>query len=185
MAFLLAIVLALSGFSISTAFLTGAIAMVLTGVLRMDEAYRAVDWKVVFFLAGLLPLGIAMQKTGTAEFLAEAVMQVVEGQHLLLFLLAVAGITTLFSLFMSNVGATVILAPLVIGMAEIYGIDPRPVVLLVAVSAANSFLLPTHQVNALYKSPGGYKNSDYLKAGGGLTVLFLAVAVAMFYLFYL
>jgi di/tricarboxylate transporter len=185
MTFLLAIVMALSGFSISTAFLTGAIAMVLTGVLRMDEAYRAVDWKVVFFLAGLIPLGIAMQKTGTAEFLAEAVMSVVEGQHLLLFLLAVAGITTLFSLFMSNVGATVILAPLVIGMAEIYGIDPRPVVLLVAVSAANSFLLPTHQVNALYKTPGGYKNSDYLKAGGGLTVLFLAVAVAMFYLFYL
>lgn len=183
--FLLAIAMALGGFSISTAFLTGAIAMVLTGVLRMDEAYRAVDWKVVFFLAGLIPLGVAMQKTGTAEFLAEAVMRVVEGQHLLLFLLAVAGITTLFSLFMSNVGATVILAPLVIGMAEIYGIDPRPVVLLVAVSAANSFLLPTHQVNALYKTPGGYKNSDYLKAGGGLTLLFLAVVVAMFYLFYL
>ncbi len=184
-AFLLAIGLALSGATISVAFLTGALAMVLLRVITIDEAYRAVDWKVVFFLAGLIPLGTAMQKTGTAQFLAESVMQVVAGQHLLLFLLAVALITTLFSLFMSNVGATVILVPLVISMAQIFGVDPRPVVLMVAVTAANSFLLPTHQVNAFYKTPGGYENADYLKAGGILTLLFLFVVVAMFYLFYL
>lgn len=183
--FVLAIVLALSGFTISTAFLTGALAMILTRVLTIDEAYKAVDWKVVFFLAGLIPLGAAMQKTGTAQFLAERVMDFVAGQHLLLFLAAIAGITTLFSLFMSNVGATVILVPLVISMAEIFGVDPRPVVLLVAVTAANSFLLPTHQVNAFYKTPGGYQNSDYLKAGGLMTILFLFVVVTMFYLFYL
>jgi len=184
-AFLLAIGLALSGATISVAFLTGALAMVLLRVITIDEAYRAVDWKVVFFLAGLIPLGTAMQKTGTAQFLAESVMQVVAGQHLLLFLFAVALITTIFSLFMSNVGATVILVPLVISMAQIFGVDPRPVVLLVAVTAANSFLLPTHQVNAFYKTPGGYQNADYLKAGGILTLLFLFVVVAMFYLFYL
>lgn len=86
---------------------------------------------------------------------------------------------------MSNVGATVILVPLVISMAQIFGVDPRPVVLMVAVTAANSFLLPTHQVNAFYKTPGGYQNADYLKAGGILTLLFLFVVVAMFYLFYL
>ena len=185
LSFLLAIGLALSGYTISTAFLTGVMAMILTRVITLDEAYRAVDWKVVFFLAGLIPLGAAMQKTGTAQFLAESVMQVVAGQHLLLFLFAVAAITTLFSLFMSNVGATVILVPLVISMAQLFGIDPRPVVLLVAVTAANSFLLPTHQVNAFYKTPGGYQNADYLKAGGLLTLLFLIVVVAMFYLFYL
>lgn len=183
--FLLAIFMALSGFAISTAFLSGALVMVLTRVISMDEAYKAVDWKVVFFLAGLIPLGAAMQKTGAAQFLAESVMQVVAGQHLLLFLFAVASMTTIFSLFMSNVGATVILAPLVISMAEIFGVDPRPVALMVAVTAANSFLLPTHQVNAFYKTPGGYENADYLKAGGLLTILFLFVVVAMFYLFYL
>jgi di/tricarboxylate transporter len=184
-AFLLAIGLALSGATISVAFLTGAVAMILLRVMTIDEAYRAVDWKVVFFLAGLIPLGTAMQKTGAAQFLAESVMTVVVGQHPLLFLAAVAIITTLFSLFMSNVGATVILVPLAISMAQIFGVDPRPVALLVAVMAANSFLLPTHQVNAFYKTPGGYQNADYLKAGGILTILFLCVAVTMFYFFYL
>ena len=183
-AFVLAIGMALGGFAISTAFLTGAMAMVLTRVLSMEEAYRAVDWKVVFFLAGLIPLGVAMQKTGTAAFLAEAVMDVVAGRHLLVFLAAVAVITTGFSLFMSNVGATVVLVPIVISMAEMFGVDPRPVVLMVAVTAANSFLLPTHQVNAFYKTPGGYRNADYLRAGGLLTVVFIGVVVGMFFLFF-
>ena len=86
---------------------------------------------------------------------------------------------------MSNVASTVILAPLVISMARIAGVDPRPLVLLVAVSAANSFILPTHQVNAMLKTPGGYRNADYLKAGGWMTLIFLLVVVPMFYFFYL
>jgi di/tricarboxylate transporter len=84
-----------------------------------------------------------------------------------------------------NVAATVILAPLVINMAHLAGLDPRPLVLLVAVSAANSFLLPTHQVNALLKPHGRYGNSDCLKPGGGVTVLFLFAVVTVFYFFYL
>jgi di/tricarboxylate transporter len=180
-----AVGLALTGFPIATAFFSGAVAMILTGVLRIEEAYEAVDWKIVFFLAGLIPLGLAMQQTGTAALLAESVMTLVAGHHTLLLLLAVAVMSTAFSLFMSNVASTVILAPLVISMAEIGGVDPRPLALLVAVCAANSFLLPTHQVNALLKTPGGYQNTDYLKAGGGMTLLFLVIAVAVFYLFYL
>jgi len=183
--FALAVGVALAGFPISISFLTGALAMALTGVLRIEEAYEAVDWKVVFFLAGLIPLGLAMQQTGTAALLAEGVMGVVSGRHPLVLLLAVAVLATVFSLFMSNVAATVILAPLVISMAEIGGLSPRPLALLVAVCAANSFLIPTHQVNALLKTPGGYRNADYLKAGGGMTLLFLIAAVTVFYLFYL
>jgi len=175
----------MTGAPISLAFFTGAIAMVLTRVLTIQEAYQAIEWKVVFLLAGLIPLGVAMQKTGTAAFLAENVMSLVQGGHPALILLTVAVLSTLFSLFMSNVGAIVVLAPLVMSMAQIGGLDPRPLALMAAVCAANSFILPTHQVNALLMSSGGYRNADYFKAGGGMTVLFLVVVVPVFYFFYL
>ncbi|MGM0739439.1 MAG: SLC13 family permease [Bacteroidota bacterium] len=177
----LAIVLALSGFSIAIAFLTGAVAMVLTRVMTIQEAYKAIEWKVVFLLVGLIPLGVAMQNSGTAEFLAQNVMGVVEGSHLLVLLLTVGVLSTVFSLVMSNVGAVVVLAPLVVSIGMLAGVDPRPLVLLAAVCAGNSFVLPTHQVNALLMTAGGYKTRDYFKAGGGMTIVFLAVAVGFFY----
>jgi di/tricarboxylate transporter len=171
------------GFPISMAFLTGALCMVLTRVLNIGEAYEAIEWKVVFLLAGLIPLGVAMQKTGAATFLAESIMSVVIDLHPVFIVIMVGVLSTVFSLFMSNVGAIVVLAPLVIGMAVIAGVDPRPLVLLAAVCAANSFILPTHQVNAFLMSSGGYRNADYIKAGSGMTILFLTIAVFIFYFF--
>ncbi|MCC5925082.1 MAG: SLC13 family permease [Bacteroidetes bacterium] len=179
--FLIAIVLALSGFSISVSFLTGAILMVLTRVMSIQEAYDSVEWKVVFLLVGLIPLGIAMQNTGTAQFLAESVMSMVDASNTLLLLFTVAILATIFSLVMSNVGAVVVLAPLVVSIGLIAGVDPRPLVLLAAVNAGNSFVLPTHQVNALMMTAGGYKTKDYFKAGGGMTVVFLLISVFVFY----
>ncbi len=181
--FVFAITLAMVGFPISMAFLTGALCMVLTRVLNIAEAYEAIEWKVVFLLAGLIPLGVAMQKTGAAMFLAEPIMSVVIDLHPVFFVLIVGALSTVFSLFMSNVGAIVVLAPLVIGMAGIAGIDPRPLVLMAAVCAANSFILPTHQVNAFLMSSGGYRNADYIKAGSGLTIIFLTITVLIFYFF--
>jgi len=183
--FLCAVGLALAGAPISMAFFTGAIALVLTRVLTMQEAYQAIDWKVVFLIAGLIPLGVAMQKTGAATFLAQQVMILVQGSHPIFIILTVAVLSTLFSLFMSNVGAVVVLAPLVMSMASIARLDPRPLALMAAVCAANSFILPTHQVNALLMSSGGYRNADYFRAGGGMTVIFLVVVVIVFYFFYL
>ncbi len=179
--FALAIAMAMSGVSISIAFLTGAVMMILSNVISIQDAYKAVEWKVVFLLVGLIPLGVAMQNTGTAQFLAEGVMSVVDGSPTVVILLTVAVLSTVFSLVMSNVGAVVVLAPLVVGIGTIAGLDPRPLVLLAAVCAGNSFILPTHQVNALLMTPGGYKTSDYFKAGGGMTIVFLAVAVSFFY----
>jgi di/tricarboxylate transporter len=173
----------MAGFPISMAFLTGALFMVLTRVLNIGEAYGAIEWKVVFLLAGLIPLGVAMQKSGAAEFLAEAVMKVVIDLHPIFIVIMVGVLSTVFSLFMSNVGAIVVLAPLVMGMAGIAGIDPRPLALMAAVCAANSFILPTHQVNAFLMSSGGYRNADYLKAGSGMTIIFLTITVLMFYFF--
>lgn len=179
-----AIALALAGFPISMTFLTGAIAMVLTRTLSIQEAYQAIEWKVVFLLAGLIPLGVAMQKSGTAHYLAEQIMTVVLDKPQIVLLFAVAGLSTVFSLLMTNVGATVVLAPLVMSIATMSGLDPRPLALMAAVCAANSFILPTHQVNALLMSSGGYRNKDYLRAGGGMTILFLLVVVMVFKVFY-
>jgi len=181
--FVFAITLAMVGFPISMAFLTGALCMVLTRVLNIGEAYEAIEWKVVFLLAGLIPLGVAMQKTGTAMFLAESIMSVVIDLHPVFIVLMIGLLSTVFSLFMSNVGAIVVLAPLVIAMAGIAGIDPRPLVLMAAVCTANSFILPTHQVNAFLMSSGGYRNADYIKAGSGMTILFLTITVFIFYFF--
>ena len=154
----------------------------LTRVLSIEEAYKSIEWKVVFLLVGLIPLGIAMQNSGTAEFLASGVMNLIEGSHLIILLFAVAVLATGFSLVMSNVGAVVVLAPLIVSIGTMAGVDPRPLVLLAAVNAGNSFILPTHQVNALMMTAGGYKTSDYFKAGGGMTVVFLLVSVVFFYL---
>ncbi len=155
--------------------------MVLLKVLSINEAYRSIDWKVVFLIAGLIPLGIAMQKTGTATFLAEQLMSLVMGRHAIFLVIMVALLATLFSLVMSNVGAIVVLAPLVIEIANLSGVDPRPLALMAAVCVANSFILPTHQVNAFIMSPGGYRNVDFFKAGSVMTLLFLLIAVVFFY----
>jgi len=183
--FVFAILLTFLGVPIALAFMTGAMAMILSRVISIQQAYRAIDWKVVFLLAGLIPLGVAMQKSGAAYFLAENMMQLIEGQSVLVLVIAITLLATSFSLFMSNIGAVVVLAPLVIGMAEIAGLDPRPLVLLAAISVSNSFVLPTHQVNALMMSSGGYKNRDYIKAGSGMTLLFIVLTVTFFYTFYL
>lgn len=184
LSFAFGIGLTFAGVPIAIAFMTGALAMILSRVISMQQAYEAIEWKVVFLLAGLIPLGVAMQKTGAAQFLAEQVMNLIQGESKLLLITAIAILATLFSLFMSNVGAVVVLAPLVIGMAEIAGLDPRPMVLLAAVSVSNSFVLPTHQVNALMMSSGGYRNKDFIKAGSGMTVIFLVLTIAYFYFFH-
>jgi len=183
--FLGAILLAVTGASISLAFFTGAVALVLVRVMTIQEAYQAIEWKVVFLLAGLIPLGVAMQKTGTAAYLAEKLMILVQGEHPLVLILSIAILSTLLSLVISNVGTVVVLTPLVMSMAVIGGLDPRPLALLAALCATNSFILPTHQVNALLMSAGGYRNADYLKAGSGMTLIFIVVVVTVFYLFYL
>jgi di/tricarboxylate transporter len=182
---LAAVAMALSGVQLSVALFTGALAMILLKVISIDEAYQAVDWRTVFLLAGLIPLGIAMEKTGGASFVAAQLMRILHGSHPLFILGGVAVLTTLFSLFMSNVAATVLLVPLVILIGQSSGIPPRALAMLVAVCASNSFMLPTHQVNALLMGPGGYRNRDYVRAGGIMSVIFIVIAVSLTYAFYM
>jgi di/tricarboxylate transporter len=92
---------------------------------------------------------------------------------------AVATLATFFTLVMSNVGATVLLVPLAVNIAIGVDADPAVFALTVAIATSNSFLIPTHQVNALIMGPAGYRVPDFLRAGGGMTVLFLVVSIAV------
>ena len=164
---------------LSVALLTGAIGMVLSGVLNIDEAYEAVSWKTVFLLASLIPLGLAVETTGTAKWIADQVLSVVGGMPLWVIQSAVAVLATFFTLVMSNVGATVLLVPLAVNIALGSGGDPAVFALTVALATSNSFLIPTHQVNALIMGPGGYRVPDFIRAGSIMTVLFLTVLIVM------
>ncbi len=170
--------------TLSVALMSGALGMIITGVLTIDEAYGAVDWMTVFLLAGLIPLGIAFEKSGTAAFIAQTVLGFIGTPSPILLLTVIGIMTTFFTLVISNVGATVLLVPLCMNMAIMAGSDPRMAALVVGLSASNSFVLPTHQVNALVMRPGGYRTVDYAKAGGIMTILFLTVELTMIYFFY-
>lgn len=170
--------------SLSVSLLTGALGMILTKVLTIDEAYRSIDWMTVFLLAGLIPLGLAFQKTGAAEWMAAVIMGAVGNVPDIIFLLIIGILTSFFTLVVSNVGATVLLVPLGMAMAVQVGCDPRLAAMVVALAASNTFVLPTHQVNALIMRPGGYQTIDYVRAGSGMTIMFLAVLITMLSLFY-
>jgi di/tricarboxylate transporter len=169
---------------LSVALMSGALGMIVTGVLSIDEAYQAVDWMTVFLLAGLIPLGIAFEKTGTASFIAHQMLSLLGSPSPIVLLTAVGIMTSFFTLVISNVGAAVLLVPLCMNMAVIAGADPRMAALVVGLSASNTFVLPTHQVNALVMRPGAYRSIDYAKAGIVMTVIFLAVELAVLYFFY-
>lgn len=169
---------------ISVGFLTGALAMILGGVLTIEDAYRAIEWKVIFLIGGLIPIGLAMETSGAASLIAQNLATAIQGMHPFMILLVLGILTTAFSLIMSNVAATVLMVPLVLELSGIGGLDPRVLVLQVGVCAANSFIIPTHHVNALLMTPGGYRIRDYLRAGSLLSLLFVAVSAFMLYYFY-
>jgi len=124
-----------------------------------------------------------VQNTGTAAWIAQEVLRLFDGVSVFGLQAGLAVLATGFTLVMSNVGATVLLVPLAVSIANAAGGDPAVFALTVAIATSNSFLIPTHQVNALIMGPGGYTVVDFMKSGGIMTVLFLAVslgAMAMF-----
>ena len=175
----LALALFLLSGSLAVSLLAGAVGMVLSGVLAMEEAYGAVSWQTVFLLAALIPLGVAFDRTGTAAWIAQQLLTVVGEVPIWTLQAVVAILATFFTLVMSNIGATVLLVPLAINLAVAVGADPATFALIVAISTSNSFLIPTHQVNALIMGPGGYRVVDFMRAGSLMTLLFLVTSLAV------
>lgn len=169
---------------LSLALMAGAIGMIVSGVLRVEEAYQAVSWKTVFLLASLIPLGHAVETSGTAAWIAGHVLSALGDVPSWVLMLAIAVLATFFSLVMSNVGATVLLVPLAVNIALGVGANPAVFALTVALATSNAFVLPTHQVNALIMGPAGYRVADFIRAGGIMSLLFILVMMLMLALFY-
>ena len=130
-------------------------------------------------LASLIPLGIAFERTDAAAWIAQQIISVLGDAPIWALQMAVAVVGTMFTLVMSNVGATVLLVPIAINIAVGVGGNPAVFALTVALATSNSFLIPTHQVNALIMGPGGYRVKDFMRAGGIMTIIFLSVMIFM------
>lgn len=170
--FILAILLIVSGaYSVSVGLLLGAVGMIGTGVLTIDEAYESVSWKTVFLLAGLIPLGLAMQTTHTTDWIIQHTLALWEFLPLYVIQAALAVSAMLFTFVISGVGATVVLVPVAMELAARVGGDPKIFALIVAIACSNTFIMPMQQANALVTGPGNYQTKDFLRVGSGLTIL--------------
>ena len=179
----LALALALSSeVAVPVALMTGAVGMLLLGVINMDEAYASVNWKTVFIMACLIPLGWAVDSSGVANFVASQTLE--HFGHLPGWaLLGVLGlITTAMAMVISNVGATVIMVPMAINIAISTGAAPIQFAVVVALSASNNFLTGSNPVLAMVSGAAGYRVRDLLKVGLPLSLLYLGLVLGMSYL---
>jgi di/tricarboxylate transporter len=169
-------VAAFSPFSTGEVMLAGALAMVLLRVLDMDQAYRAVEWKSVFLVAGMLPLGTALTKTGAAALLSTALVNTFGQSSHLVLLAGLVGLTIIFTQVMNGAAVAAIMAPIGLQLAQNLGLDPRALAMAVALATSVAFITPLgHPVNVLVMGPGGYKFRDYARVGLLLTLIVFAV----------
>jgi len=169
---------ALGWLPISIAAVAGATLMVLTGCLDMEEAYRFIEWKAVFLIAGMLPLGIAMEQSGAARFLAESMVAAVGRLGPMAVLAGLFAVTALAAQVIPTHAVAVLMAPLAFNIASAQGISPYALAMVVAFSTSASFLLPVgHPANVLIMGPGGYRFTDYAKVGIPLTLVMLVVVL--------
>lgn len=165
--------------------LAGCVLMFLTGCLDLKRAYRRVDWSVYFLLAGVIPLGTAMNNTGASQWISQLFIEgfgEVSPRTLVsvLFLF-----TMLLSAVISNNATAILLAPIVVSIAARLAIDPRPLLLTIMFAANMSFLSPIgYQTNTLIYGPGAYRFTDFIKVGGGLSLLIWVLATLLIPMFY-
>ncbi|MCA9921957.1 MAG: SLC13 family permease, partial [Anaerolineales bacterium] len=179
------LVVLLGWLPIAIAAIIGATLMVITGCLDMEEAYRFIEWKAVFLIAGMLPLGIAMDQSGTAAFLAQGMMGAIGEMGPYAVLAGLFILSMLATLFMPNPVVAVLMAPIALNAAADLGVSPYPLMMGIAFGASASFLSPVgHPANVLVMGPGGYRFADYIKVGLPLVVVLLAVVVTAVPLFW-
>lgn len=157
--------------------LFGCIVLVGTRCLSIEDACAAIDWKVVLLLAGMLPLGVVMEKSGTAALLADVALGAARPFGPVAVLAMLYLLSAVLTEFISNNATAVLLAPLAVALAKALEIEPRPLLMAVCFAASTSFCTPVgYQTNAMVQGPGGYRFTDYLRAGLPLNILFFALS---------
>lgn len=166
------------GLHISLAMVIGAVLMVLSGCLTMDQAYQSIEWRSIFLIAGMLPLGTAMDTTGTARLLAATMIDIVGALGPLAVLAGIYILASLVTEPMSNAAATVLIVPIAIDIALSLGSSPQAFVLATVIGASTSFLTPVgHQANVLVLGPAGYRFFDYTRVGLPLNIVIFAATM--------
>ncbi|NQU31586.1 MAG: SLC13 family permease [Anaerolineae bacterium] len=170
-----------AGIDISLAMVMGAVGMVISRCLSMDEAYASIDWRTVFLVAGMLPLGAAMESTGTAQYIANLMLNTIGSMGPLAALAGIYLLAALITQPMSNAAAIVLVVPIALDTAMSLGVNHLTFTLAVVIGAATSFLTPVgHKANVLVFGPGGYKFFDYARVGALLTVfLFIVTMISL------
>ncbi len=166
---------------ISISAVIGGTIMVLTGCLNMEQAYRAIDWRAIFLIAGMLPLGTAMQDTGAATYLADQVMQLLGDAGPWPVIMGLYILTAMATMIIPTAALVVLMSPIVLSAMSDMGLAPETAMMAVAMAASASFTSPiSHPANILVMGPGGYRFVDYLKVGVPLTiVVFITVMVLL------
>jgi di/tricarboxylate transporter len=163
---------------IAEATFTGAVLMVLTGCLSMDEAYQAIEWRAVFLIAGMLPLGVALQQTGAAAHLGQVLIQTLGGWGALALLAGVYLLAMLLTQLVSGQATAVIVAPIALSAAAQIGANPYTFLVAAALACSTAFLTPiAHPVNLLVMGPAGYVSRDFFRVGLPLTIVCFAIVM--------
>ena len=167
-------------FPIQVAAFAAAVFVVLTGALTMQEAYRAIEWRAIFLVAAVLPVGVAMERSGAAALMANGVVDSVGSIGPFAVLVSLLVLSSALSQGLDGAPTVVLLAPVVFLAAEQLGISPRPLMMGVGLAASAAFLTPfSHKANLLVMSAGGYRVGDFTRVGSALTIIVLGLLALM------
>jgi di/tricarboxylate transporter len=186
--FIIAFVILLASFNILpivASSVVGVTVLVLSGFIDMQEVYKAINWKIIFLIAGSISLGLALEKTDTAKFMAEELIGFVGGMGPIAMLSALYLITSILTELISNAASAVLLSPVAISAAEVMDVSSRPFLLAIMFAASASFMTPVgYQTNTMIYSAGNYKYADFFRVGAPLNLIFWILATLLIPLFF-
>ena len=178
---IMAATLALAAFfstNIAEIMLGGAVTMILIGVMNMDHAYRSIDWRSIFLVAGMLPVGVALNKTGASALFADLILSNLGGAGHLVLLVGFVMLTVALTQIINGAAVVTVVAPIAITTAQQIGMDPRSIAMAVALASSMAFISPLgHAVNVMVMGAGGYTFKDYARVGTPLTILLVIILV--------